>query len=78
MNFPARRVTLASIVVLALAVAVAGPAAAQPTDLFISEYVEGSSNNKAIEFYNGTASAIDLAAGSYVFQTYSNGGTTVG
>jgi hypothetical protein len=25
-----------------------------PTDLFISEYVEGSSNNKAIELYNGT------------------------
>ena len=29
-------------------------ASAAPTDLFISEYVEGSSNNKAIELYNGT------------------------
>src|SRR5262245_47184231 len=28
---------------------------AQPTDVFVSEYVEGSSNNKAIEIYNGTA-----------------------
>ncbi len=25
-----------------------------PTELFISEYVEGSSNNKALEIYNGT------------------------
>ena len=25
------------------------PATAQPTELFISEYIEGSSNNKAIE-----------------------------
>ena len=31
--------------------------AATPTDLFISEYIEGSSNNKAIEIYNGTGSA---------------------
>lgn len=27
---------------------------AQPTELFFSEYIEGSSNNKAIEIYNGT------------------------
>ena len=26
------------------------------TDLFISEYAEGSSNNKYIEIYNGTGS----------------------
>jgi hypothetical protein len=30
------------------------------SDLFISEYVEGSSNNKAIELYNPTANAIVL------------------
>jgi hypothetical protein len=29
--------------------------------LIISEYVEGSSNNKAIEIYNGTGAAINLA-----------------
>lgn len=34
---------------------------AQPTDLIISEYIEGSSNNKFIELYNGTAGAINLA-----------------
>ncbi|MDO6433213.1 ExeM/NucH family extracellular endonuclease [Flavitalea sp. BT771] len=47
-----------------------------PTDLFISEYVEGSSNNKALEFYNGTGGTIDLTAGNYVIQMYFNGSTT--
>ena len=28
-----------------------------PTDLFFSEYIEGSINNKAIEIYNGTGGA---------------------
>lgn len=46
------------------------------TDLFISEYVEGSSSNKAIELFNGTNAAIDLSA--YKLELYSNGGTTVG
>lgn len=32
------------------------------TDLFFSEYVEGSSNNKAIEIYNPTSSAINLSS----------------
>ena len=30
-------------------------ASAQSTELFFSEYIEGSSNNKALEIYNGTA-----------------------
>ncbi|WDZ85477.1 lamin tail domain-containing protein [Micromonospora cathayae] len=51
-------------------------ASAAPTDLFISEYVEGSSNNKAIELFNGTGSAIDLTAGGYQLQLYFNGSTT--
>ncbi|WP_169747711.1 ExeM/NucH family extracellular endonuclease [Demequina subtropica] len=46
-------------------------AAAAPTDLFFSEYVEGSSNNKAIEIYNGTGADVDLAA--YSVELYSNG-----
>lgn len=44
-----------------------------PPDLFFSEYVEGSSNNKAIELYNPTASAIDLSL--YAVKLYSNGVT---
>ena len=43
--------------------------------VLISEYVEGSSNNKALEIYNPHATAIDLAAGQYVVQGYQNGGT---
>ncbi|MFT5184312.1 MAG: hypothetical protein ACI84C_001442 [Flavobacteriales bacterium] len=41
------------------------------TDLFISEYIEGSSNNKAIEIYNPTPFDINLAP--YVLSTYNNG-----
>ncbi|XTZ16159.1 lamin tail domain-containing protein [Micromonospora echinospora] len=63
--------------VTATAVGVAPLAAsAAPTDLFISEYVEGSSNNKAIELFNGTGAAVDLAAGGYQLQLYFNGSTT--
>lgn len=53
-------------------------AEAAPTDLFISEYVEGSSNNKAIELYNGTDASVDLAASGYTLQYYFNGATTPG
>jgi predicted extracellular nuclease len=49
------------------------PAAAAASDLFISEYVEGSSFNKAIEIYNGTGATVDLAAASYELELYSNG-----
>ncbi|NQT77594.1 MAG: lamin tail domain-containing protein [Bacteroidetes bacterium] len=43
------------------------------SDLFISEYVEGSGNNKAIELYNPTNNPINL--GDYMLVRYSNGGT---
>jgi hypothetical protein len=39
--------------------------------LFISEYVEGRSNNKAIEIYNPTDAAINL--NEYIIARYSNG-----
>ncbi len=45
-------------------------------DLFISEYVEGSSNNKAIEIFNNTHGTIDLAGGQYKIEIYANGSTT--
>lgn len=45
------------------------------SDLFISEYVEGSSNNKYLEIYNGTGASVDLA--DYKLQLYSNGSNTV-
>ena len=33
----------------------------QTTDLFFTEYIEGSSQNKALEIYNGTGEEVDLA-----------------
>lgn len=44
------------------------------SDLFISEYVEGFSNNKAIEIYNPTSQPIDLS--QYMIIRYSNGSNT--
>jgi predicted extracellular nuclease len=55
-----------------------GRAAAVPTELLISEYIEGASNNKALEFYNGTGAAIDLTAGAYNVQMFFNGSASVG
>jgi uncharacterized repeat protein (TIGR02543 family) len=45
-------------------------------DLFISEYIEGSSNNKAIEIFNGTGQVVDLS--QYTLKLYSNGGINPG
>lgn len=44
------------------------------SELFISEYAEGWSNNKAIEIYNPTGADIDLS--QYIIVRYSNGATT--
>jgi predicted extracellular nuclease/endonuclease I len=42
-------------------------------ELFFSEYIEGSSSNKAIEIYNPNGTDLDLAAGNYSVELYSNG-----
>ena len=47
---------------------------AQCGELFISEYVEGGNNNKALEIYNPTNAAIDLSA--YSVGRFSNGATS--
>jgi len=51
---------------------------AVPAELFFSEYIEGTSNNKALEIFNGTGAAIDLAAAHYNVQMYFNGSSTAG
>ncbi|MFO7660104.1 MAG: chitobiase/beta-hexosaminidase C-terminal domain-containing protein [Candidatus Cloacimonadaceae bacterium] len=54
------------------------PNATYATDLFFSEYIEGSSNNKALEIFNGTGAAVDLS--QYSVKLGSNGaafGTTL-
>ncbi len=72
-------VTLLLAMVAALLPAVPVVANADPaTELFISEYVEGSSFNKYLEIYNGTGGAIDLAAGNYDVQFYFNGSIFAG
>jgi subtilisin family serine protease len=45
-------------------------------DLFISEYLEGSSNNKAIELYNPSSISVNLSTAGYVLEIYSNGSAT--
>lgn len=44
------------------------------TKIFISEYVEGFGNNKALEIYNPTDQPVNL--GEYFIQRYSNGSTS--
>jgi uncharacterized protein len=61
---------------LGLAGARLAPADAAPTELFFSEYVEGTSNNKALEIFNGTGAPVNLTAGGYVVSMYFNGATT--
>ena len=65
---------IASLVLSQTAFTCANISATAPTDLIISEYVEGSSNNKYIEIYNGTASAKALSG--YQLSLYINGSLT--
>jgi predicted extracellular nuclease len=51
---------------------------AQPTELFFSEYIEGSSNNKALEIFNGTGTAVNLATDNYNVQMFFNGNPVAG
>lgn len=78
MHRSVRRVTVtvvtAALAAVGLVVPVAAASAAEPTDLIISEYVEGSSTNKAIELYNPTGASVSLAA--YTLSVYFNGSTT--
>ncbi|MBA4377059.1 MAG: hypothetical protein C0395_00005, partial [Gemmatimonas sp.] len=64
------KTTLAVTLVLGLA----GVAAAQ-TPVFFSEYLEGSSNNKAVEIYNGTSGDLDMAR--ITVDRYNNGAITL-
>jgi predicted extracellular nuclease len=78
MRFARTAVTalVASTALIGVAQTQVATAADAPTELFISEYIEGSSNNKAIEIYNGTGAPIDLS--TYSVQMYFNANATVG
>jgi endonuclease I/predicted extracellular nuclease len=45
-------------------------------EILITEYVEGSSNNKALEITNMGSDAIDMGAGAYKLALFGNGDTT--
>ncbi|MFG1496356.1 ExeM/NucH family extracellular endonuclease [Saccharospirillum sp. HFRX-1] len=59
--------------ILALATLLASATA--QADLIFSEYIEGSSNNKALELNNTGSNAVDLS--QYRIELYSNGNTNV-
>ncbi|HEX2046023.1 MAG TPA: Ig-like domain-containing protein [Gaiellaceae bacterium] len=80
MREPRKHRFLPALVVAALVPLVfsLGSARATPSELFFSEYIEGSSNNKALEIFNGTGGPIDLDAGEYSVQMFFNGNPSAG
>ncbi|HBP2683633.1 TPA: DNA degradation protein EddB, partial [Pseudomonas aeruginosa] len=56
--------------------ALLGLPVASAAELIISEYVEGSGNNKALEFYNSGSQVLDLSA--YRVEFYFNGASAAG
>ncbi|MGH2529722.1 MAG: lamin tail domain-containing protein [Actinomycetota bacterium] len=72
-------VAVAAVSALLLAlIAVPRAARATPTELFFSEYIEGTSNNKALEIFNGTGTAVDLMAEGYGVLMFFNGSSAAG
>ncbi len=65
--------SLKAIGMVAVAATFTSKAQAQCNELFISEYIEGWSNNKALEIYNPTGATVDLS--DYRLERYSNGAT---
>jgi len=61
-------------IILLLTLSIGGHS--QTTDLLISEVIEGSSNNKYIEIYNGTGANVNL--NNYDIRIYFNGSGAVG
>jgi uncharacterized protein len=72
------RLRLLTAAAALIALSFSGGANAASSELFFSEYIEGSSNNKALEIYNGTGAAVDLAAGGYSVQMFFNGSVSPG
>ena len=64
------------ILIMILAILTLAGSALGQSHIFFSEYIEGSSNNKAVEIYNNTNAAIDLSR--VKVERYNNGSLTVG
>ena len=67
-----------AILAAALWISITAIGRAQPTELFFSEYIEGSSNNKALEIFNGTGATVNLLTGVYNVQMFFNGSASAG
>ncbi|MGB1480214.1 MAG: lamin tail domain-containing protein [Flavobacteriales bacterium] len=65
--------SLKAMGLVAFAATFTSNAQAQCNELFISEYIEGWSNNKALEIYNPTGASVDLS--DYRLERYANGAT---
>ncbi|MCB1246264.1 MAG: lamin tail domain-containing protein, partial [Acidimicrobiia bacterium] len=65
---------LAGVSMLFALLPFAAASAAPASDVFFSEYIEGSGYNKALEIYNGTNGTIDLS--TYSIDLYSNANTS--
>jgi uncharacterized protein len=73
-NSAAQTVSKSAVVTVSAGAVVVPPGPAGAQDLFFSEYIEGNSNNKALEIYNPTTQTVNLS--SYVVKLFSNGATT--
>ena len=74
------RSRLLALVIGAVTLFVGGTSVASgaATELFFSEYIEGSSNNKALEIYNGTGTPVNLGTEGYNVQMFFNGSSSAG
>lgn len=77
---PRRLLVLFVAIALAIGFLPVVPRAADAAagDLFISEYIEGSGQNKALELYNPSAGAVNLGASGYSIYISFNGGSSTG
>jgi uncharacterized protein len=65
------------VVVIGALAPVSHAVAATGDELFISEYVEGSATNQAIEIFNPTDTPMSLSASGYRLEFYGDGSTAV-
>jgi hypothetical protein len=65
-----------AVVAIVAVVWTPGTAGAAPNELFLSEYVEGTGNNRALEVYNGGGAPLDLSAGGYNIRLHTNGSSS--
>ena len=56
----------------------AGLLSADSSELFFTEYVEGTGTNQAVEIYNPNDMAISLSASRYMLAFYLDGGSAIG